>query len=185
MWLVTRFGIVQFKKREKHPGGGGGVSFSVKLKAKACNFTKINTPPWVFFMFLKLYKWYQITQSITNVFTVLLRYSQPYERNIRRYDRLKALMSNTKTSYLLWHFVVPDFLSHGSSPSTDDESVNKKIRTRFGTASSRAMKVNLNPVTFFGKISPTSFKGLSKTIDRSRNFPGTFNFYYLLTFVQH
>ena len=78
-----------------------GVLLSVKLKAKACNFTKINTPPWVFFMFLKLYKWYQITQSITNVFTVLLRYSQPYERNIRRYDRLKALMSNTKTSYLL------------------------------------------------------------------------------------
>ena len=78
-----------------------GVLLLVKLKAKACNFTKINTPPWVFFMFLKLYKWYQITQSITNVFTVLLRYSQPYERNIRRYDRLKALMSNTKTSYLL------------------------------------------------------------------------------------
>ena len=157
-----------------------GVLLLVKLKAKACNFTKINTPPWVFFMFLKLYKWYQIA-----LFTVLFRYAQPYERNVRRYDRLKALMSNTKTSYLFWHFLVPDFLSHGSSPSTDDESVNKKIRTRFGTASSRAMKVNLNPVTFFGKISPISFKGLSKTIDRSRNFPGTFNFYCLLTFVQH
>ena len=157
-----------------------GVLLLVKLKAKACNFTKINTPPWVFFMFLKLYKWYQIA-----LFTVLFRYSQPYERNVRRYDRLKALMSNTKTSYLFWRFLVPDFLSHGSSPSTDDESVNKKIRTRFGTASSRAMKVNLNPVTFFGKISPISFKGLSKTIDRSRNFPGTFNFYCLLTFVQH
>ena len=72
-----------------------GVLLLVKLKAKACNFTKINTPPWVFFMFLKLYKWYQIA-----LFTVLFRYSQPYERNIRRYDRLKALMSNTKTSYL-------------------------------------------------------------------------------------
>ena len=33
----------------------GGV-----LIAEACNFTKINTPPWVFFTFLKLYKWYQI-----------------------------------------------------------------------------------------------------------------------------
>ena len=30
-----------------------------------CNFTKINTPPWVFFMFFKLYKWYQIAQRIT------------------------------------------------------------------------------------------------------------------------
>ena len=29
------------------------------------NFTKINTPPWVFFTFFKLYKWYQIAQRIT------------------------------------------------------------------------------------------------------------------------
>ena len=34
-------------------------------KAKACNFTNINTPPWVFFTFFKLCKWYQIVQSIT------------------------------------------------------------------------------------------------------------------------
>ena len=32
-------------------------------EAKACNFTKSNTPPWVFFTFFKLYKWYQIAQS--------------------------------------------------------------------------------------------------------------------------
>ena len=30
-----------------------------------CNFTKINTPPWVFFMFFELYKWYEIAQHIT------------------------------------------------------------------------------------------------------------------------
>ena len=30
----------------------------------ACNFTKSNTPPRVFFTFLKLYKWYQIAQNI-------------------------------------------------------------------------------------------------------------------------
>ena len=29
----------------------------------ACNFTKSNTPPWLFFTFFKLYKWYQIAQS--------------------------------------------------------------------------------------------------------------------------
>ena len=34
------------------------------VKAKACNFTKINTPPWVFFTFFKFYKWYQIAQRI-------------------------------------------------------------------------------------------------------------------------
>ena len=28
--------------------------------AEACNFTKSNTPPWVFFTFFKLHKWYQI-----------------------------------------------------------------------------------------------------------------------------
>ena len=30
----------------------------------ACNFTKSNTLPWVFFTFFKLYKWDQIVQSI-------------------------------------------------------------------------------------------------------------------------
>ena len=37
----------------------------VKLQAEAYNFTKINTPAWVFFTFFKLYKWYQIAQCIT------------------------------------------------------------------------------------------------------------------------
>ena len=43
----------------------GGVLFLVKLETEACNFAKSNTPPWVFFMFFELYKWYQITQNIT------------------------------------------------------------------------------------------------------------------------
>ena len=42
-----------------------GVLILIKLQAKACNFTKINTPPWVFFTFFELYKWYQIAQRIT------------------------------------------------------------------------------------------------------------------------
>ena len=33
--------------------------------AEACNFTKIKIPPWVFFTFFKLYKWYQIVQRTT------------------------------------------------------------------------------------------------------------------------
>ena len=48
--------FVQFKKREKHPWR------SVIL---ACNFTKSNTPPWVFFTFFILCKCYQIAQRIT------------------------------------------------------------------------------------------------------------------------
>ena len=30
----------------------GGVLILVKLQAEVCNFTKINTPPWVFLAFL-------------------------------------------------------------------------------------------------------------------------------------
>ena len=48
--------FVQFKKRE-HPWKS--VNFS---KVADFNLYKINTPPWVF---LKLYKWYQIAQRIT------------------------------------------------------------------------------------------------------------------------
>ena len=43
----------------------GGVLILVKLQIEASNFTKINTPPWVFFTFFKLYKWYQI-QMVPN-----------------------------------------------------------------------------------------------------------------------
>ena len=43
----------------------GGVSLLVKLQASACNFTKSNTRPRVFFTFLKLYKCYQTAQRIT------------------------------------------------------------------------------------------------------------------------
>ena len=42
-----------------------GVLLLVKLQASVCNFTRSNTPIWVFFTFLKLYKWYQIAHSIT------------------------------------------------------------------------------------------------------------------------
>ena len=45
----------------------GGVVILVKLQAEDCNFTKINTPPLMFFTFFILYKWYQIAQRITIV----------------------------------------------------------------------------------------------------------------------
>ena len=49
----------------------GGVLLLIKLqaKAKASNFTKSNTPPWVFFTFSKLCKWYRIAQCITSLLT--------------------------------------------------------------------------------------------------------------------
>ena len=53
--------FVVFKKHEKHPRRSDNfskVAILVKLQGSACNVTKINTPPWVFFLFFKLYKWY-------------------------------------------------------------------------------------------------------------------------------
>ena len=38
-----------------------------KLLWCICNFTKSNTPSWVFFTFFKLYKWYQNAHRITYV----------------------------------------------------------------------------------------------------------------------
>ena len=51
----------------------GGKLILVKLQASACNFTKINTPPWVFFTFFKLYKWCQIAQRIQISFRFFCR----------------------------------------------------------------------------------------------------------------
>ena len=43
----------------------GRVLLVVKLQASACNFTKSNTSSWVIlYIFLKLYKWYKIAQSV-------------------------------------------------------------------------------------------------------------------------
>ena len=47
----------------KNPeNSNGGALCLVKLQTKGCHFTKGSTPLWVFFTFLKLYKWYQILQ---------------------------------------------------------------------------------------------------------------------------
>ena len=45
--------FVQFKNRKN----------TVEEVLLLVKFTKSNTPPWVFFTFSKLYKWYQIAQS--------------------------------------------------------------------------------------------------------------------------
>ena len=57
----------------------GAVLLLVKLQAEACNFTKSNTPSRVFFTFFKLYKWYQIAQSITMLWETGLHYTRIQE----------------------------------------------------------------------------------------------------------
>ena len=54
--------FVQFKKGEKHPWKSATFS---KVAGKACDFTKSNALPWVFFTVFKLYQWYQIAQRIS------------------------------------------------------------------------------------------------------------------------
>ena len=76
--------FVQFKNRGNTHGG---VLILVKLQAAACNFTKINTPPWVFFTVFKLYKWYKIAQRTTN------QYNSSFSIEFRK---------QTRTSFLLF-----------------------------------------------------------------------------------
>ena len=74
----------------------GGMLILVKLQAEACNFTKINTPPWVFFTFFNLFKWYQIAQRTTYMF-IKWRYFKSsavvcwlWIKNINKHDSIIA-----------------------------------------------------------------------------------------------
>ena len=70
-----------FLRRKEFHHENGNLPIK-KFQAEACNFTKINTPPWVFFTFLKLYKWYQIAQR-TAIYTSA-RLFLPYKtRNLK------------------------------------------------------------------------------------------------------
>ena len=57
--LLDLVPFVQFKKREKHSWR------NVTFNKVAGLLTKSNTPPWMLFTFLELYKWYQIAQRIS------------------------------------------------------------------------------------------------------------------------
>ena len=58
-----------------------------KKNAGPCNFTKSNTPPWVFFTFFKLHKWYQILQS-SKLFAVTITESWEQSKLAFTYSRL-------------------------------------------------------------------------------------------------
>ena len=55
--------FVQLKKREKNHWRI--VTYSEVAELLAWNFTKSSTPPWVFFTFFELCKWYQIVENNT------------------------------------------------------------------------------------------------------------------------
>ena len=56
----------------------GEVLLLVKLQA--CNFPKSDTPPWVFFTFFKLYKWYQIAQNMTKLGLLLMEMASRFQK---------------------------------------------------------------------------------------------------------
>ena len=85
--------------------------YLVKLQALACNFIINNTPPWVFFTFSKMYKWYQMAQSVT--FTVNFENIDPRHSAWRlgvkfRFfiylDNLLVFLENAKTIVILIFF---------------------------------------------------------------------------------
>ena len=62
MLCVVWLPFLQIQRREKHQWRS-----VTKLQALARNFIKSNVPPWVLFRFFKLYKCYQIAQSVSFV----------------------------------------------------------------------------------------------------------------------
>ena len=54
--------LVPLKKREKHPWRS--VNFSKVVGFKPATLLKLTLPPWVFFTFFKLCKWYQIARRL-------------------------------------------------------------------------------------------------------------------------
>ena len=56
------------------------------VQALACNFTKSNNPPWVFFTFFKLCEWYQIAQRTASMIKLFCENSQ---RKLCIYHKLK------------------------------------------------------------------------------------------------
>ena len=60
MYCTIWYYLYNLKNMKKTHGG-------VLLLVKPATLLKSNTPPWLFFTFFKLRKWYQIAQSITYI----------------------------------------------------------------------------------------------------------------------
>ena len=130
--------FVKFKKREKHPRR---TVLLVKLQGSACKFTKSNTPPWVFFTFFKLYKWYQIVQRITFTYYFLcfvpIRCTDPeifldiFERCHRRWIfQLHLELVTANITIFCWRrfLLIPQAVPHETliCPDRDPTWINKK-----------------------------------------------------------
>ena len=70
-----------------------------------CYFSnKSNNPPWVFFAFFKLYKWYQIAQNIMQIFFQISRirkklYSEQITLKMKFYQLYHKQIYYRKSNY--------------------------------------------------------------------------------------
>ena len=125
----------------------GGLLLSVKLQAEACNFTKCNTPLWVFYTFLKLCKWHQIAQSITYVLT-----PQLYTSIMRRTINSNSIPTPTNDVIsIILHSPIPRFTIgrktkyHFSSPFWSETKNVKPCRHQRDATKNLHPSFLLNP----------------------------------------
>ena len=104
----------------------GRVLLLVKSQVPACNFTKSNTPPWLFLIFFKLHKQYQIAQSVTYQAT---QCSGFWFHLVQKLQHTPS--NNLNVSFYNLHFgqtvLVRTLLEQGASPSSTDQiRINKE-----------------------------------------------------------
>ena len=118
----------------------GGKLLLVKLQAEVCNFTKSNIPPWVFFTFFKLYKWYQIAQSITYHPMIMEKWPQT-----SRWPQL-SLKNTSKNIYSI--FSKTNLYLHDRCSDTNAYSCEYKMdsRTKRKTSNYKTQKLPIDNV---------------------------------------
>ena len=120
------------------------------------NFTKGITPPWVFFTFFKLHKWYWIVESITFAF----RYGEEHH-----YNYLKGRAKNKKS--VIGHFtqiVWRDTTRLGVGIASKFERQNSGIRYFNSYVVARYMKLGNVEGHFRQKVMPKVEDGMYYTL---------------------
>ena len=77
MFCAIWYHLYNLKKREKHPW-------------RNATFNKVIIPPLVFFTFFKLYEWYQIGQTVSDILSICFQYAE-METILGDIDRARAI----------------------------------------------------------------------------------------------
>ena len=90
------------------------------VKLQTCNFTKSKNPPWVFYTFLKLYKWYQMAQSVLYIYWFLYECSN---------DLLQTKVKVSKMLIMYLRLFLNSFYFFMKRPPTQSRQRSYKKRT--------------------------------------------------------